>query len=203
MTDATKNESNACENSRTSQGQRITLLVNSQVTNLEHVDVSTESSGSCSPNPEEAAQLKETESSETIVLPEEKGACKDTILEVGEPSDNEATITDVYEVMSSPMEAEDCQDLNPSNDSIGIEQFLRKDAADSVSSDVSEPSSLRLDPLTPSEVLEHEATEILQKGTVNVCSQTGSNGEKAEENKDSHTNISMAVQAEKESEIVL
>ncbi|XP_018413076.1 PREDICTED: zinc finger protein 280D [Nanorana parkeri] len=203
MTEATKNESDACENSRTSQGQRIMLLVNSQMTSLEHVDVTTESSGSCSPNPEEAAQLMETESSENIVLTEESGACKDTILEIGEPSDNEASITDVYEVMSSPMEAEDWQDLNPSNDSIGIEQFLRRDAADSVSSDVSEPSSLPLDPLTPSVVLEHETTEILQKGTVNVSSQTGSNGEKAEEDEDSHTNISMAVQAEKESEIVL
>ncbi|KAM5170242.1 zinc finger protein 280D isoform 2-T2 [Mantella aurantiaca] len=202
-TKATKNESDACGNSRTSQGQGSTLLVNSQMSNLEHVDVTTESSGSCSLNSAEATQLMETERSDNVVLTEENGSSKDAIPEIDEPSDNEAAISDVYEVISSPLEDEDYQDLNPANDGIGFEQFLRKNATDSLSSDVSEPSSLHLDPLTPSEVLEHEATEILQKGTVNVCTQTGSNGEKAEDSKDSHTNRSTAVLAENESEVVL
>lgn len=201
-TKATKNESDACGNGRTSQGQGRTLLVNSQMTNLVHVDVTTESSGNCSLNSEEEAQLMETESSDNVVLTEEKGSSKEAIAEIDEPSDNEAAITEVYEVMSSPLQDED-QDLNPANDGIGFEQFLRKNEADSGSSDVSEPNSLHLDPLTPSEVLEHEATEILQKGTVNVCLQTGSNGEKAEDSNDSQTNGSMAVPAEKESEAVL
>ncbi|XP_041324999.1 zinc finger protein 280D isoform X1 [Pyrgilauda ruficollis] len=50
---------------------------------------------------------------------------------------------------------------------VSFEQFLRKrDEPESVSSDISEQGSIHLEPLTPSEVLEHEATEILQKGNV-------------------------------------
>ncbi|KAM6409912.1 zinc finger protein 280D isoform 2-T3 [Rhynochetos jubatus] len=50
---------------------------------------------------------------------------------------------------------------------VSFEQFLRKrDDPESVSSDISEQGSIHLEPLTPSEVLEHEATEILQKGNV-------------------------------------
>lgn len=50
---------------------------------------------------------------------------------------------------------------------VSFEQFLRKrDEPESVSSDISEQGSVHLEPLTPSEVLEHEATEILQKGNV-------------------------------------
>ncbi|NWW10660.1 Z280D protein, partial [Oreocharis arfaki] len=50
---------------------------------------------------------------------------------------------------------------------VSFEQFLRKrDELESVSSDISEQGSIHLEPLTPSEVLEHEATEILQKGNV-------------------------------------
>ncbi|KAK6476796.1 zinc finger protein 280C-like [Huso huso] len=52
-------------------------------------------------------------------------------------------------------------------DDVSFEQFFRKlDESESVSSDVSEQGSIQLEPLTPSEVLEHEATEILQKGGV-------------------------------------
>ncbi|KAM6058418.1 zinc finger protein 280D isoform 2-T4 [Chlamydotis macqueenii] len=50
---------------------------------------------------------------------------------------------------------------------VSFEQFLRKrDEPESVSSDISEQGSIHLEPLTPSEVLENEATEILQKGNV-------------------------------------
>ncbi|XP_038606054.1 zinc finger protein 280D isoform X2 [Tachyglossus aculeatus] len=50
---------------------------------------------------------------------------------------------------------------------VSFEQFLRKgDEPDSLSSDISEQGSILLEPLTPSEVLEHEATEILQKGAL-------------------------------------
>ncbi|XP_042731656.1 zinc finger protein 280D isoform X1 [Lagopus leucura] len=50
---------------------------------------------------------------------------------------------------------------------VSFEQFLRKrNEPESVSSDMSEQGSIHLEPLTPSEVLEHEATEILQKGNV-------------------------------------
>ncbi|NXB73482.1 Z280D protein, partial [Donacobius atricapilla] len=54
---------------------------------------------------------------------------------------------------------------------VSFEQFLRKrDEPESVSSDISEQGSIHLEPLTPSEVLEHEATEILQKGNVGPSS---------------------------------
>ncbi|KAH0619778.1 hypothetical protein JD844_014036 [Phrynosoma platyrhinos] len=64
-------------------------------------------------------------------------------------------------------------DANPdsaelaSDDDVSFEQFLRRRGEpDSATSDVSEQGSVHLEPLTPSEVLEHEATEILQKGGV-------------------------------------
>ncbi|XP_045142426.1 zinc finger protein 280D isoform X1 [Echinops telfairi] len=50
-------------------------------------------------------------------------------------------------------------------DDVSIDQFLRKrDGSESVSSDVSEQGSVHLEPLTPSEVLEYQASEIFQKG---------------------------------------
>ncbi|XP_053933319.1 zinc finger protein 280D isoform X4 [Cuculus canorus] len=54
---------------------------------------------------------------------------------------------------------------------VSFEQFFRKrDEPESVSSDISEQGSIHLEPLTPSEVLEYEATEILQKGNVTPTS---------------------------------
>ncbi|XP_069480993.1 zinc finger protein 280D isoform X1 [Ambystoma mexicanum] len=53
----------------------------------------------------------------------------------------------------------------PSGD-VTFEQFLRRDEPDPVSSDTSDQGSAHLEPLTPSEVLEYEATEILQKGSI-------------------------------------
>nr|XP_056721996.1 zinc finger protein 280D [Euleptes europaea] len=53
----------------------------------------------------------------------------------------------------------------PPDSDVSFEQFLRRRGEpESASSDVSEQGSVHLEPLTPSEVLEHEATEILQKG---------------------------------------
>ncbi|XP_067827622.1 zinc finger protein 280D isoform X2 [Heptranchias perlo] len=58
------------------------------------------------------------------------------------------------------------QNKDPKED-VSFEQFFRsKDEPEAVGSDVSEQGSIQLEPLTPSEVLEHEATEILQKGSV-------------------------------------
>ncbi|KAL6082515.1 hypothetical protein STEG23_022825 [Scotinomys teguina] len=57
------------------------------------------------------------------------------------------------------------QDLQLTSGDMGIDQFLRqRDEPESVNSDASEQGSVRLEPLTPSEVLEYEATEILHKG---------------------------------------
>lgn len=57
------------------------------------------------------------------------------------------------------------EDCTAAEEDVTFEQFLRKrDEPESLSSDVSDQGSVHLEPLTPSEVLEHEATEILQKG---------------------------------------
>nr|XP_015198799.1 PREDICTED: zinc finger protein 280D isoform X1 [Lepisosteus oculatus]XP_015198800.1 PREDICTED: zinc finger protein 280D isoform X1 [Lepisosteus oculatus]XP_015198801.1 PREDICTED: zinc finger protein 280D isoform X1 [Lepisosteus oculatus]XP_015198802.1 PREDICTED: zinc finger protein 280D isoform X1 [Lepisosteus oculatus] len=66
----------------------------------------------------------------------------------------------------SPSASEE-EEKPDSGGSVPFEQFFRKvDEPQSVSSDVSEQGSSHLEALTPSEVLEHEATEILQKGGV-------------------------------------
>lgn len=58
------------------------------------------------------------------------------------------------------------KDLRLTSGDVSIDKFLRKrDEPESVSSDGSEQGSSHLEPLTPSEVLEYEATEILQKGS--------------------------------------
>ncbi|XP_070618305.1 zinc finger protein 280D [Erythrolamprus reginae] len=58
----------------------------------------------------------------------------------------------------------DSAPLAPSEKEVSFEQFLRRRGEpDSAHSDASEQGSIHLEPLTPSEVLEHEATEILQQ----------------------------------------
>ncbi|XP_024623539.1 zinc finger protein 280D isoform X2 [Neophocaena asiaeorientalis asiaeorientalis] len=65
------------------------------------------------------------------------------------------------------------KDLQLTSGDVSIDQFLRKrDEPESVSSDVSEQGSIHLEPLTPSEVLEFEATEILQKGSGDPSAKT-------------------------------
>ncbi|XP_067873952.1 zinc finger protein 280D isoform X2 [Heterodontus francisci] len=75
------------------------------------------------------------------------------------------------------------QDKDPKED-VSYEQFFRsKDEPEAVGSDVSEQGSIQLEPLTPSEVLEHEATEILQKGSVVTTKKKGTTAsEYVEEN---------------------
>lgn len=56
---------------------------------------------------------------------------------------------------------------------LALISFLRKrDEPDCVGCDVSEQGSVHLEPLTPSEALEYEATEILQKGSSDLSAQT-------------------------------
>ncbi|NXH22401.1 Z280D protein, partial [Bucco capensis] len=79
--------------------------------------------------------------------------------------DEQAKVHSLEETTLSAMNARDLK-LTLGED-VSFEQFLRKrDEPESVSSDISEQGSIHLEPLTPSEVLEHEATEILQKGHV-------------------------------------
>ncbi|KAJ8247876.1 hypothetical protein GJAV_G00251570 [Gymnothorax javanicus] len=62
-------------------------------------------------------------------------------------------------------ETEEGEEVDSAKDDVPFEEFLTKaDEGELESSDVGEDSSVHLEPLTPSKVLEHEATEILQKG---------------------------------------
>ncbi|NXR67028.1 Z280D protein, partial [Rhadina sibilatrix] len=76
--------------------------------------------------------------------------------------------TEVHTLDETALSAKNVRDLKLTlGEDVSFEQFLRKrDEPESVSSDLSEQGSIHLEPLTPSEVLEHEATEILQKGNV-------------------------------------
>ncbi|KAM9270926.1 zinc finger protein 280D isoform 3-T3 [Cariama cristata] len=76
--------------------------------------------------------------------------------------------TKVHSLDETTLSAMNARDFKLTfGEDVSFEQFLRKrDEPESVSSDISEQGSIHLEPLTPSEVLEHEATEILQKGSV-------------------------------------
>lgn len=94
---------------------------------------------------DQETELKVCQSSENII------SCD----QIKDQSSNEARIS-----------SKNIKDLGLASGNVSIDQFLRKrDEPESVSSDVSEQGSIHLEPLTPSEVLEYEATEILQKGS--------------------------------------
>ncbi|NWX87204.1 Z280D protein, partial [Nothoprocta pentlandii] len=105
-------------------------------------------------------------------LVEEKQKCihGESELKTCQSSDNIASNdqTKVRSLDETSLSALKARDLKLAlGEDVSFEQFLRKrDEPESVSSDISEQGSIHLEPLTPSEVLEHEATEILQKGKV-------------------------------------
>ncbi|CAI5793102.1 finger 280D isoform X1 [Podarcis lilfordi] len=72
-----------------------------------------------------------------------------------------------------------------SDEDVSFEQFLRRSEPESVNSDASEQGSVHLEPLTPSEVLEYEATEILQKGGVPPSAKKAEPGSELEDSADS------------------
>ncbi|XP_054858341.1 zinc finger protein 280D isoform X2 [Eublepharis macularius] len=83
--------------------------------------------------------------------------------ESSQSSDDQPKASDLEEAGLEDLHADPSEQA--SDGDVSFEQFLRRrDEPESVSSDVSEQGSVHLEPLTPSEVLEHEATEILQKG---------------------------------------
>uniref|UniRef100_A0A8C0EFC0 C2H2-type domain-containing protein n=1 Tax=Bubo bubo TaxID=30461 RepID=A0A8C0EFC0_BUBBB len=145
---------------------------------------------------EEHSPLSNTENVPSLELPDnnsknslhEKGACCDSDknkqlvdekqkcihdeseLKTCQSSDNVILNeqTKVHSLDETTLSAMNARDLKLTlGEDVSFEQFLRKrDEPESVSSDISEQGSIHLEPLTPSEVLEHEATEILQKGNV-------------------------------------
>lgn len=109
--------------------------------------------------------------------------CQEMELKVDQSS--ESTYSRDQSKEHNPTEAElssdISQDLQLTSGGVGIGQFLRQgDEPESVNSDASEQGNVRLEPLTPSEVLEFEVTEIHHNGedpsastSDNVSDQTG------------------------------
>nr|XP_008267184.2 zinc finger protein 280D isoform X2 [Oryctolagus cuniculus]XP_051677929.1 zinc finger protein 280D isoform X2 [Oryctolagus cuniculus] len=93
--------------------------------------------------------------------------CQETELKKCKDPENTVSCDQMEDLSSSKAKcsSKNIKDLRLTSGDVSIDQFLRKrDEPKSVSSDVSEQGSVHLEPLTPSEVLEFEATEILQKG---------------------------------------
>ncbi|EMP38977.1 hypothetical protein UY3_03810 [Chelonia mydas] len=101
---------------------------------------------------------------------QKKHICNETELKICQSSENAILNEQTKEgsLDETRLAALNTKDLKLTlGEDVSFEQFLRKrDEPESVSSDISEQGSIHLEPLTPSEVLEHEATEILQKGNV-------------------------------------
>nr|XP_055175781.1 zinc finger protein 280D isoform X3 [Nyctereutes procyonoides] len=101
--------------------------------------------------------------------------CQKTELKMCQSSGNIISCDQIEDSNSSEtrFSSKNIKDLRLTSADVSIDQFLRKrDEPESVSSDVSEQGSIHLEPLTPSEVLEYEATEILQKGSGDPSAKT-------------------------------
>nr|XP_023472608.1 zinc finger protein 280D isoform X5 [Equus caballus] len=101
--------------------------------------------------------------------------CQERELKICQGSENIISRDQVEDHNSSEarFSSKNFKDLRLTSGDVSIDQFLRKrDEPESVSSDVSEQGSIHLEPLTPSEVLEYEATEILQKGSGDPSAKT-------------------------------
>ncbi|XP_066492330.1 zinc finger protein 280D isoform X2 [Tiliqua scincoides] len=132
---------------------------------------------------------------------EEENSEKPTDFEAksGQSSDDEVS----SQAVEVPDADERLADMNEkssnltSEEGVSFEQFLRRRGEpESASSDASEQGSVHLEPLTPSEVLEHEATEILQKGGVAPSAKkAGLGSEQADDAAGSAENSPMQVEA--------
>lgn len=112
----------------------------------------------------------DSDSNKQLVDKEQKCIHGESELKTCQSSDD-GVLTDQTKVQNldeTTLSAMNAKDLKLTlGEDVSFEQFLRKrNEPESVSSDISEQGSIHLEPLTPSEVLEHEATEILQKGNV-------------------------------------
>ncbi|XP_034265167.1 zinc finger protein 280D isoform X2 [Pantherophis guttatus] len=97
-------------------------------------------------------------------------------------SDVQTKVASLEEVQLADVNM-DSTPLASNEEEVSFEQFLRRRGEpDSAHSDASEQGSIHLEPLTPSEVLEHEATEILQQkgGVPASAKKTGLGSEPAD-----------------------
>ncbi|XP_045385902.1 zinc finger protein 280D isoform X2 [Lemur catta] len=101
--------------------------------------------------------------------------CQEMELKMCQSSENITLCDQIKDYNSSKAKfsLKNIKDLRLTSGDVSIDQFLRRrDEPESVSSDVSEQGSSHLEPLTPSEVLEYEATEILQNGSGDPSAKT-------------------------------
>lgn len=108
------------------------------------------------------------EKTEALVVKSTKHVCDRSIVKMPQQMENTLAIDRIKENKDAEFseEADDKASIKPASGVATFEQFLRKDEPESVYSDISEQGSIHLEPLTPSEMLEYEATEILQKGGI-------------------------------------
>ncbi|NXJ87510.1 Z280D protein, partial [Corythaixoides concolor] len=143
---------------------------NSSLSNTENVPSLELPDNSSKNSLDEKGVCCDSDNNKQLVDDKKKSIRNESELKTCQSSDNiilneQTKIRSLDETTLSAMNARDLK--LTLGDDVSFEQFLRKrDEPESVSSDISEQGSIHLEPLTPSEVLEHEATEILQKGSV-------------------------------------
>ncbi|XP_066448651.1 zinc finger protein 280D [Eleutherodactylus coqui] len=179
--EATKKEENSRESNMTSSSCT-SILSNTDNTSVRQVNTVIETPSSCSQKSEVAQLTNSYNKKDDCDIVQEKVSSEMTSTEPIKHTDSKI-ITTGKDDLCLVLEEDDPPDSDLVSVDVGFEQYLWKQAPDSVSSDISEPSSIHLDPLTPSEVLEHETTETLQKEAI-VASQKGRKEEKAEDTKD-------------------
>ncbi|KAM9586361.1 zinc finger protein 280D isoform 1-T1 [Trichechus inunguis] len=99
----------------------------------------------------------------------------ETVLKMRPSSENTVSCDPIKAHSSGEarLPSKNIKDLRLTSGDVSIDQFLRKrDEPESASSDVSEHGRIHLEPLTPSKVLEYEATEIFQKGSGDPSAKT-------------------------------
>ncbi|XP_054025116.1 zinc finger protein 280D isoform X2 [Dryobates pubescens] len=172
-----KQEQNSPDETKECNGSQTTKLAsvekneeNSSLSNTENVP-SLELPDSSSKNSlHEKGACSDSDNNKQLVEEKQKCIHDESVLKTGQSSDNVILNeqTKVHSLDETSLSAKKARDLKLTlGEDVSFEQFLRKrDEPESISSDMSEQGSIHLEPLTPSEVLEHEATEILQKGNV-------------------------------------
>lgn len=146
---------------------------NSSLSNTENVPSSELPDSSSKNSLHEKGAFCDSDDNKQLVEEKQKCIRDESVLQTCQSSDvilNEQT--KVHSLDENSLSAKKARDLKLTlGEDVSFEQFLRKrDEPESISSDMSEQGSIHLEPLTPSEVLEHEATEILQKGNVEPSS---------------------------------
>ncbi|XP_030352740.1 zinc finger protein 280D isoform X2 [Strigops habroptila] len=164
-------ETKECKRSQTKKAASVEKNEeNSSLSNTENVPSLELPDNSSKNSLHEKGACCDSYNNKQLVDEKQKCICDESELRTCQSSDNvilneQTKVRSLDETTLSAMNARDLK-LTLGED-VSFEQFLRKrDEPESISSDISEQGSIHLEPLTPSEVLEHEATEILQKGNV-------------------------------------